>query len=136
MSRHIASYAAALVIFLALDAAYLSTIGGRLFKATLGDVLTPNFSIPPAIAFYVIFPVGLVIFAINPAFESGRWTTALVLGALFGFFTYATYDLTNWATIRNWTPMLTAIDLAWGSLLCAVTALGTFWTIRATLGVE
>lgn len=136
MLRHAITYAATLVVFVGLDAAYLATIGGKLFKRTLGDVLTPSFSITPAILFYLIFPIGIVIFALLPAFATGRWTTALLYGALLGFFAYFTYDMTNWATIRNWTPTISIVDVVWGTLLNAATATAAFFIVRSTIGIE
>lgn len=136
MTKFAVAYAAALVVFLGVDAVYLATIGGRLFKATLGDVLAPSFAIPPAILFYLVYPVGLVVFAVAPAFVSGRWSTALMFGALFGFFAYFTYDMTNWATIRNWTPGLAATDVAWGTFVSGVAATAAFLGARAIAGVE
>jgi uncharacterized membrane protein len=65
----------------------------------LGDIAIPGFNLAPAVVFYLLYPIGLVIFAISPALKTGSWTTALLYGALFGFFTYATYDLTNHATL-------------------------------------
>lgn len=134
MARILVAYVATLVAFVAIDAAYLASIGARLFKSTLGDVLAPNVAVPPAILFYLIFPVGLVIFAVLPALESGRWTSAALFGALLGFFAYFTYDMTNWATIRNWTPTLTIVDVIWGTVLGAAAATVGFLVTRATVG--
>ena len=136
MLRHAITYAATLIVFVGLDAVYLATIGGKLFKRTLGDVLTPSFAITPAILFYLIFPVGIVIFALLPAFATGRWTTALAYGALLGFFVYFTYDMTNWATIRNWTSTLSIVDVTWGTILNAATATAAFFIVRATIGLD
>lgn len=135
MARWLVGYGVTLVCFLAIDAVYLGTIGGRMFKATLGDVMAPDFRIGPAVAFYLLFPLGLVIFALMPAFGTGRWTTALVFGALLGFFAYATYDLTNWATLRNWTPALAAMDIAWGTIVAGASATAAFLVTRATVGI-
>jgi uncharacterized membrane protein len=84
-------------------------------------------NLPPAIAFYVLYPEGLVIFAIVPALKGGTISTAALYGALFGFFTYATYDLTNQATLRNWTLQLSLVDMAWGTILAAAAAMVGFW---------
>ena len=75
-----------------------------------------------AAAFYLIYPVGVVIFANNPALPGGSWSAALLYGAVFGFFAYATYDLTNLATLRNWSVSLTALDIVWGALVTGVSA--------------
>lgn len=127
MMNYAAAYLATLVTFVALDMAWLSTMGSRLYRPTLGDILLPGVNLAPAIAFYLLYPVGLVIFAALPALKSGVMTNAFVYGALFGFFTYATYDLTNQVTLRNWTLQLTLVDCAWGCVLAAFAAMAGFW---------
>lgn len=129
MMTNLISYAAALVVFVAVDMVWLGTMSGRFYKPILGDILAPQFNMAAAAAFYLLYPVGLVIFAINPALRAGGISTALVYGALFGFFTYATYDLTNQVTLRNWSSLLTVVDMAWGSFLGAVTAASAFWIV-------
>src|SRR4051812_20088436 len=121
------SYLVALVTFVAGDMAWLGTMTARLYRPTLGDIAIPGVNLPAAIAFYAIYPVGLVIFAINPALKVESFSSAILYGALFGFFTYATYDLTNYATLRNWTLQLTVVDAAWGTFLGAVTSAVAFW---------
>ena len=122
MIRYVAAYVATLVVFVGLDSVWLTLTGSPLYKATLGDILLPTFLPAPAIAFYLIFVIGVVIFAVAPAIRSGRWTSALVYGALFGFFSYGVYDLTNWATLRNWTATITIADICWGTVLNGVAA--------------
>lgn len=122
MTRYIVAYAATLVAFLAIDSVWLSLMASRLYKPTLGDILLPKFLPGPAIAFYLIFVVGVVIFAITPAIKSGEWTSALLYGALFGFFSYGVYDFTNMATLRNWTATITAADVVWGTVLTGTSA--------------
>jgi uncharacterized membrane protein len=129
MMTNLISYAAALVVFVAVDMVWLGTMSGRFYKPILGDILAPQFNMAAAAAFYLLYPIGLVIFAINPALKAGGVSTALVYGALFGFFTYSTYDLTNQVTLRNWSSLLTVVDMAWGSFLGAVTAASTFWIV-------
>ncbi len=124
---YISSYLSALAVFLLADMLWLGTMSSRLYKPVLGDILLAKFSVVPAVAFYLLYPVGLVIFAISPALKSASLVTALQLGALFGLFTYGTYDLTNQATLRNWTTSLTLIDMAWGGVLGALTAASAFW---------
>jgi len=121
------SYAFALLLFAAIDLAWLTNMGSRFYRPTLGDLLLPAVNLKAAIAFYLIYPVGLTIFAIAPALRSGELKTALVMGSLFGFFAYATYDLTNQATLRNWTTTLTVVDIAWGAFLSGMAALAAAW---------
>ncbi|MCX7310562.1 MAG: DUF2177 family protein [Hyphomicrobiales bacterium] len=127
-------YFAALVTMVAADMAWLGVMAPRFYKPTLGDIMLSGFNLPPAILFYLLYPIGIVIFAVNPALKSGSIGTALFYGALFGFFTYATYDLTNQATLRNWTVQLTIVDVAWGSVLAAATAAVSFWVVTKFVG--
>lgn len=127
MATYLAAYFSALITFLVVDAVWLATMAARLYRPILGDVLAASVDVTPAIVFYLIFPIGLVIFAILPALKSASFPTSLIYGALFGFFTYATYDLTNHATLRNWTWQITLLDIAWGSFLAAATSAVGFW---------
>ena len=96
MMPFFAGYLASLVTFVAADMVWLGTMAPRFYRPTLGDIAISGINFPPAILFYIVYPVGLFIFfSINPALKSGSITTAIIYGALFGFFTYATYDLTN-----------------------------------------
>lgn len=98
------------------------TIGARLYKQTLGDILLPSVNIAPAIAFYLLYPLGLVYFAVIPSLKSGSSSDALINGALFGLFAYATYELTNYATLRNWTLQITVVDIAYGAIASGAVA--------------
>lgn len=133
MVKYVIAYFATLVVFLAADAVWLTLMATRLYKPTLGDILLPQFLVAPAAVFYLLFIVGVVIFAVAPALQSGQWTTALVYGALFGFFAYGVYDFTNMATLRNWTATITVADLCWGTFLTGLSAtLGTIITQAVT----
>jgi uncharacterized membrane protein len=101
---------------------WLGIMAPRYYRPTMGDIALATVNLPAAAAFYVLYPIGLLVFAIYPALKSGSVTTALIYGALFGFFTYASYDLTNLATLRNWTWSLTLIDVAWGTILASASA--------------
>ena len=103
MMTYVTGYVAALLTFFLADMAWLATMAPRFYRPTLGDIAISGVNLPPAMVFYALYPVGLLIFATSPALKSGSMTTAVVYGALFGLFTYATYDLTNYATLRNWT---------------------------------
>lgn len=124
---YITSYIAALLTFVVADIAWLGVMSSRLYKPTLGDILLDRFSVLPAAVFYLLYPIGLVIFAIAPALRGGNLLTAVQMGALFGLFTYGTYDLTNQATLRSWTTSLTIVDVAWGTVLGAMTAASAYW---------
>jgi len=120
---------AALFVFFLMDMVWLGTMVSRLYRPAIGDLLLSGVNAPPAIIFYLLYPVGLVIFAIVPAVRSGNIFNALALGVLFGLFSYATYDLTNQATLRNWSTTLTIVDIAWGSVLGGLSALSAAWIV-------
>jgi len=124
-----AAYLAALLVFFLADMVWLGTMVSRLYRPALGDLLLSDVNMPPAILFYLLYPIGLVIFAIVPALRSGSVTTALLFGALFGFFTYGTYDLTNQATLRNWSTTVTIADMAWGTFLGGISAACATWIV-------
>ncbi len=123
---YVIAYVSVLVLFVAADAVWLTTMADRIYRPALGDMMLTNFRLMPAVGFYLLYPVGLVIFAINPALKTGAISTAALFGALFGFFTYMTYDLTNQATLRHWSTVLTLADIAWGCALGAVASAGAF----------
>jgi len=121
------AYGCALILFVGLDFVWLGTMTPRFYKPTLGDVLLTDVNLKAAAAFYLFYPIGLVIFVIAPALKSGDVRGALVMGALYGLFTYGTYDLTNYATLRNWTAALTATDMVWGAILGAAVSGAVVW---------
>ena len=118
----LAGYGAALVAFVGADMVWLWLMVERLYRPALGDILAAGVNLRAATSFYLIFPIGLVIFAVVPALKSGTLGHAALNGALFGFFAYATYDLTNQATVRGWPTQLTIIDVAWGFTLSGFAA--------------
>jgi len=126
MMRYLVAYLAAGIAFLAIDSIWLTTMADLLYRPLLGDLLTESFNLAPAVLFYLIYIGGIVIFAVRPALATGRWTTAALFGALFGFCAYATYDLTNQATIRDWPTLITVADLCWGTFLTATAATAGF----------
>lgn len=107
---------------LILDAIWLTVSAPRLYRPLLGDLLADDFRLAPAAIFYVLYVAGIVILAVLPAIDAGKWQAAAMSGAVLGLVAYGTYDLTNQATLRTWPAMLTAIDLAWGTVLTSVTA--------------
>jgi uncharacterized membrane protein len=107
-------------------------MGPLLYRPALAEILVPRPRIAPAIAFYLTYPVGIVIFAVLPALQSGSTASAFATGALFGAIAYATYDLTNYATIRIWTGMIAAVDIAYGAFASAVSAAAAFTFVHFT----
>jgi uncharacterized membrane protein len=116
------SYLTAALVMGLLDFLWLRNTVGTFYQPALGAVLAEKPNMAAAIAFYLVYLVGVVIFAIRPALNDGDWKTAVVRGALFGFFAYATYDLTNLATLKVWSLKVSLLDMAWGTVLTAVTA--------------
>lgn len=122
MKTATAAYISAAICMLILDSAWLSYTASRLYRPMLGDLLANGFRLAPAVAFYFLYLAGVVILAVMPAVESGKWLTAASLGAVLGLVAYGTYDLTNQATLKIWPVTLTLIDLCWGAFLTASTA--------------
>lgn len=121
------TYLSALFIFFTLDMLWLGVIAKSLYADQLGFLLSEKVYWPAAIAFYLIFIGGLVGFVIHPALQNKNWRNALLKGACFGFVTYATYDLTNMATIEKWPLFVTLVDLAWGAILAAAVSVGSYF---------
>ncbi|AVH42714.1 DUF2177 family protein [Agrobacterium tumefaciens] len=131
MKTYVAAYLFTLVAFLVIDFIWLSTMASRLYRPAIGDLLAENFRLAPAVVFYLIYAAGLTFLAVRPAFQTGEWTTALLYGAVVGFMAYATYDLTNQATLKSWSTTLTVADLLWGTFVSAAAAtIGYFLTVR------
>ena len=131
---YLIAYASALLVFGVVDAGWLATMGNFLYRPLLADVLAPSVRLAPAIAFYLIYPVGITVFAALPAIRSGSLTSALVLGLLFGAIAYATYDLTNQATLRTWPLQITLIDIAYGAVASGLAAMAAFAVTRWLAG--
>ena len=123
-------YISSAVVFFALDFVWLSLATRFIYRPQLGDLLADNPNLVVAAAFYLVYLIGLVVFAILPAANNGSWAMALGLGALLGLVAYGTYDFTNLATIKDWPPLVTVVDLAWGTSLSAVAAWAGYMAIR------
>jgi uncharacterized membrane protein len=128
MGQFFKLYGIAFVFFLVIDLIWLSLIAKNLYQRQIGHLMSDSVNWAAAIIFYLLFIVGLVYFAILPAVNDGEWLRALALGAFFGFITYATYDLTNLATLKDWPIQITLIDLAWGTFLGASISTLTYLT--------
>lgn len=128
------AYLSILLPFGLLDAVWLSLMGPRLYKPTLGDILLANVNVPAAVAFYLIYPIGILVFAVLPALKAGSVAPALLYAALFGALAYATYDLTNQATLRNWTLQLTLADIAWGAIASGAAGAASYYVTRTVGG--
>jgi uncharacterized membrane protein len=129
MITYAIAYLATLVLFVVADMIWLGTMVNRFYRPALGDMLLTGVNLPPAFVFYAVYPLGVMIFAIVPALRDGLIGTAVLNGALFGFFTYATYNLTNYATLRGWPLQVTIADMGWGTALGAIAATGGFLAV-------
>ncbi len=118
-------YFTALVIFFGCDMIWLGLVAKDFYASQIGFLMRPDINWTAAILFYLLFIGGLVTFVISPAVEDSSVLKAAALGALFGFITYATYDLTNLATLKDWPLLVSIVDLAWGSVLGAVVSAST-----------
>jgi uncharacterized membrane protein len=112
-------YLIALPVFFAIDLVWLVLIAKKFYSEQIGFLMRPDVNWIAAIVFYLLFIAGLVTFVIAPAVEKHSWLHALLYGAFFGLVTYATYDLTNLATTKDWPLAVTIVDLIWGSVLAA-----------------
>jgi uncharacterized membrane protein len=116
----------ALPVFFVIDMVWLVLIAKEFYQKQIGFLMRPDINWYAAIIFYLLFVAGLVVFVISPAIEKHSWLHALLFGAFFGLITYATYDLTNLATTKNWPLLVTIVDLVWGTVLAASISVITY----------
>ncbi len=119
---YVVAYITAALVMGGLDYVWLTNASGPIYHRALGAVMAENPNMTAAVVFYLVYIAGILIFAVRPALGSGDWKTAALFGALFGFFAYATYDLTNLATLKVWSLKVSIIDIVWGTVLTGVTA--------------
>jgi uncharacterized membrane protein len=133
MIQYLTLYLLTVPVFLAIDLLWLGVFAKDFYQTQLADFLGPvNWT--PAIIFYLLFIVGIIVFAVLPALEAGSVVRAMVLGALFGALAYATYDLTNMATLRDWPLIVVVVDIIWGAILSGTVATASFY-IGKNLGL-
>ncbi len=131
MTRTFLTYLATLLAVGLLDALWLGVIAKGWYQQGMAHLMAPQPRIAAAAGFYLLYPVGLVIFAVMPS--GGDMSRALGLGLLFGLFAYGTYDLTNLAVLRDWPVGLTFLDIAWGGLVSACGAAAGAWALRGLM---
>lgn len=123
-------YLVTLFIFLLIDALWLASMNG-VYSKYIGHLMSPQPNLGLAGLFYLVFAFGIQYFAVSKGVESKSVKKALINGALFGFFTYATYDMTNAATLKDWPILITVVDIIWGTCVNAVSAgLATFILLK------
>ena len=119
-------YFATIPVFFAIDMLWLGVLARNFYQTNLRHLLSPEVNWPAAFVFYFIYIAGILLFAVRPGLEAQSLGRACLWGALFGFFTYATYDLTNLATLREWPLSVVLVDIAWGTVLCTLVAGGSY----------
>ncbi len=123
--RYAKLFITALTFVLVLDALWIGGVAADFYRQELGSILADTVYWPAALLFYVFFVIALLVFVIVPALTAKSFKKALLLGALFGFATYMTYDLTSLATIRDWTLTVTIVDILWGTIATSVVSIAT-----------
>ncbi len=127
-------YLIALPIYIALDLLWIGFLAKGFYQREIGILMKSSPNWWAAIIFYLVFIAGLVLFVLMPAVEKGSWVHVLVFGALFGLVAYATYDLVNLATLKDWPILVTIVDLVWGAVLASSVATLTYF-IASKIGL-
>jgi uncharacterized membrane protein len=126
MAYYLKLYSATLVAFFAIDMVWLGLVARTVYRKYLGFLMAPNPNWLAAIIFYLLFIVGLLVFVVVPGLADNSLKTTLLRAALFGLITYATYDLTNLATVKDWPLTITIVDLIWGTALSVMVSYISF----------
>ena len=124
MKRQLVAYAGTMIVMVGLDLLWLGVIAKSIYQQGIGHLMADKPNVPVAVLFYVLFGLGLVLFAVLPAGPVPGWGKTVGMAALLGFFAYATYDLTNLATLKQWPVGLSLIDMAWGTCVSAAVDAG------------
>ncbi|WP_286721083.1 DUF2177 family protein [Devosia sp. 63-57] len=129
----IAAYIGSAVVFFALDFVWLSFVALGFYRSEIGHVLLERPNLVPAAVFYLFYVVGVVFFAVLPALNNQSWLWALLAGIGLGLIAYGTYDMTNLATIKDWSWKVSLVDVLWGGFLTGISAMAGYWVARFTL---
>ena len=127
------TYLYTLIPFLVLDALWLGLVAPAFYKAQIGHLMAATPNLLAALVFYLLYVAGLVVFVTG---QAGALKQTALRGAFFGLLCYATYDLTNLATLRDWPLLVTVVDLVWGTFASAVTALTAGWLLQRNRGKQ
>jgi uncharacterized membrane protein len=120
MARWIVAYLAAGVAFIAGDITWITLTGDAIYRPVLGPLLAARVDVAAGAAFYLIYLAGVLAFGVAPGLKRRAWMRSLAWGALFGLVAYATYDLTNQATLKLWSTRITLFDMGWGAVISGV----------------
>lgn len=134
MKTYAIAYLVAGLTFFLVDVVWLYLASERLYRQHISHLLADSFDLMPALFFYLIYTFGIVVLAVVPALKAGSWITASLSGACLGFVAYATYDLTNQATLRSWPLVVTLVDCAWGTFLTSIAATFAYYVVSRAIG--
>ena len=123
-------YALTVPVFFMIDLIWLGVVAKGFYQRNLSYILSPQVNWPAAFLFYLLYIAGILIFAVVPAVAKDSWQHAMLYGALFGFFTYMTYELTNLALLKDWPLNIVVVDIIWGVVLCTAVATLSFILAR------
>jgi len=127
MANYLKLYLVTTIAFFAIDMVWLGLVARTFYRKYLGFLMAPSPNWLAAIIFYLLFIVGILVFVVLPGLEDNSFKTTLLRAALFGLITYATYDLTNLATVKDWPVLITVVDMAWGTVLSVAVSSISFW---------
>lgn len=130
MAYYIKLYLATFLTFFAIDMLWLGWVARSFYRKYLGFLMAPAPNWIAAVIFYLLFVLGILVFVVLPGLQEGSLRTTLIRAALYGLITYATYDLTNLATLKNWPVFLTLVDITWGVVLSTLVSLVSFMAGR------
>jgi len=130
MKKMLTAYVSTLIAFLLLDGLWLGLLMGPTYRAWLGPMMLTEPVIGPAVLFYLLYCVGLVVFGVLPGLKVQRPGRAAGSGALLGLMAYGTYDLSNWATLQGWPAQMALVDMAWGVVVSGLSATAGYWAAR------
>ncbi len=131
MMKYLAAYAAVALVMLLLDVLWIGFIAKPLYQQGIGHLMAEKPNLVIAALFYAVYAAGLMWFAVAPHANASSFGKVALTAALFGFFAYATYDLTNWATLKNWPASVAIADMLWGSFASATAATAGYYVLRA-----
>lgn len=130
MKTSLLAYAGVFLTLLVCDGLWLGLIARNFYRDQLGALMLPSPNLAVAALFYLFFAAAVVVLAVLPALSAGSVATVFLHGAILGLAAYGTYDITNLATLRNWPVVMSLVDMAWGTALTALTAVGGYLTVR------
>jgi uncharacterized membrane protein len=130
MLKYAIAYGSSAVVFLGLDFIWLTFASRSFYRPQLGELLLDKPNLPIAAIFYLVYVIGVVVFAVMPGYAARSWPVALASGALLGLVAYGTYDFTNLATLKGWSTLVSLVDVAWGIVLTATAASAGYAALR------